>query len=55
MARMAAGGGAEGDLGHRQPSGYQRLRQRHGLFSVVDGDDRDDADVRDLFQNRMHG
>lgn len=50
-----AGGGAEGDLGHRQPSGYQCFCQRHGLFGVVDGDDRDDADIRDLFRNRMHG
>ena len=44
-------------VGHQQ-LGVRRAGLGHEdipLQGVVDGDDRDDADVRDLFQNRMHG
>ena len=51
LDRVCRGGGAEGDLRARQTAVNQRLRKRHGVRRVVDGDNRHDADSGKLLHH----
>ena len=47
-------GGAEGDLGGRQAALGQSLAQGQGLIHAVESDNRDNADLIDLFYDGIH-
>ena len=51
---LLAGGGTEGDLGGGQAALHQGLGQGDRLVGVVDGDDRDDADLIHSLKNFVH-
>ena len=51
LDRVRRGGGAEGDLRARQAAVNQRLRKRHGVRRVVDGDNRHNADSGKLLHH----
>ena len=47
-------GGAEGDLRSRQAAGHQGLAQGQGLIHAVESNDRNNADLVNTLQNRIH-
>ena len=47
-------GGAEGDLRSRQAAGHQGLAQGQGLIYAVESNDRNNADLVNTLQNRIH-
>ena len=51
---LGGAGGAEGDLRSRQAAGHQGLAQGQGLIHAVEGDNRDNTNLVNTLQNRIH-
>ena len=47
-------GGAEGDLRSGQAASHQGLAQGQGLIHAVEGDNRDNTNLVNTLQNRIH-